>query len=82
MVLLAKESIYFTIPDMDKGHDPKKLKEQIDKLHGIISVSVSSDTGKVAVDYDSTGTDGNEIKRQIEKLGFSPKMTRHDEHIM
>jgi hypothetical protein len=37
---------------------------------------------KVAVDYDSTGTNIEDITDRIRKLGFSPKMLDHQEHLM
>ena len=79
---MAKESIYFELPDMGISQDTKVLKRAINSLHGVISVSVNSHDKKVAVDFDSTGTNGEKITDKIKELGFTPHITDIQEHIM
>jgi copper chaperone CopZ len=60
----------------------KEVKKGIDKLHGVISVSVNSEEKKVAVDFDNTGTNGEEIKNRIEGLGYNATTIKQEEHVM
>jgi Copper chaperone len=79
---MAKKSIYFELPDLGVKHDMKVLKKGIDAIHGVVSVSVNTHDKKVAIDYDSTGTDGEKITEKIKELGFTPHITDTQEHIM
>jgi len=79
---MPKESICFLLPEMSESHDPKKIKKAVNGLRGIISVSVNSKSKKVAVDYDNSGTYGEEITNRITEIGFSPQIIDEQEHIM
>ena len=79
---LAKESIYFELSEMNNRQDPKAIKKGVDTLQGIISVSVNSTSKKVAVDFDSTGTNGEEITQKIKELGFELQIIDKQKHIM
>lgn len=68
---MSKESAYFTLSNMDGKHDVKELKHEIDMLPGVSSVSVNTRSDFVAVDYDTTGVRRTQIKKQIEKLGYT-----------
>jgi copper chaperone CopZ len=82
MMILSKQSVYFNVHEMTQASDSKKIKKGIDMLHGVISVSINYDTKNVAVDFDSTGTNGEEIKNEIEKLGYIPEFIKQEDHIM
>lgn len=77
---MPKQSIYFTLSEMN-NRTVKEVKKEIDKLHGVISVSVNSEK-KVAVDFDNTGTNGEEIKNRIEGLGYNATTIKQEEHVM
>ena len=79
---MPKESIYFLLPEMSESHDPKKIKKAVNDLRGIISVSVNTKNKRVAVDYDNSGTYGEEITKRITAIGFSPQVLDKQEHIM
>lgn len=79
---MPKESVYYIIPEMSQSHDPKEIKKGISRIDGVISVSVNPKDQKVAVDFDNSGTDDDEITEQIKALGYSPKMISQQEHIM
>ena len=51
---MAKESAYFTVGGISGKHDVKEIKRGLDTLPGVLSVSVGG--GRVAVDFDTTGT--------------------------
>ena len=54
MINMAKESAYFTVGGISGKHDVKEIKRGLDTLPGVLSVSVGG--GRVAVDFDTTGT--------------------------
>lgn len=68
---MAKKSAYFTLSRVDGTHDVEALKHEIDMLPGVSSVSVNSRSDFVAVDFDTTGVRRDQIKKQIEKLGYT-----------
>ncbi|MGM9638218.1 MAG: heavy-metal-associated domain-containing protein [Butyricicoccaceae bacterium] len=47
------------------------IKRELDALPGVQSVSVSQ-TGRIAVDYDTTGTDAARIAGQLQKPDMRP----------
>lgn len=78
---MAKASAYFTLSGLDQKHDEKTIKRELDALPGVLSVSVS-DSGCVAVDYDTTGVQSGQIAKQLEKLGYQILSSKTDSHIM
>lgn len=68
---MANKSVYFTLNAVKGSHDIEALKHEIDMLPGVTSVSVNSRTDFVAVDFDSTGVRKDQIKKQIEKMGYT-----------
>ena len=62
-------STYFTLEEAVGAHGVKRLKEGLDTLPGVTSVSVS-DSGCVAVDYDTTGIRQEQIRQMVQDLGF------------
>lgn len=78
---MSKQSAYYRVPDID-DKDSKRLKQVIDGLHGVISVSINVSSDKVAVDYDSTGTNCDVIKNEIEGSGYDVQLIANEDHIM
>lgn len=62
-------SAYFTLEEAADAHGVKRLKQGLDALPGVTSVSVS-DSGCVAVDYDTTGVRQEQIRQKVQELGF------------
>ena len=56
----------------ERKHDEKLLKQGLDMLPGVTSVSLS-DRGCVAVDYDSTGVRQEQIRQKVQELGYQLK---------
>lgn len=79
---MSKQSAYFRVPDISGNHGSKDIKENLDGIPGIISVSVNASTNKVAVDYDSTGTSCDCIKDTIEKAGYTAQLLANQDHVM
>lgn len=66
---MAHLSTYFSLEDSAGKHDVKRLKHGLDSLPGITSVSIS-DSGCLAVDYDTTGVRQEQIRQKVQELGF------------
>ena len=67
---MPKASMYFNLPDLHSKQDSAKIKQDLDAVPGIFSVSVNAERGRVAVDYDTTGTGPEQIRGRIQKCGF------------
>lgn len=78
---MSKASAYYLIADMKK-HDIKEIKKELDTLTGVISVSISLDDMRLAVDYDTSGTDKNKIEEKLKALGFEITKDYAENHIM
>jgi copper chaperone CopZ len=79
---MSKQSAYFRVPNLGGEHGSKTIKHNLDGIHGVISVSVNLTSNKVAVDFDSTGTNCEKLKEEIEKSGFETQLIAEQEHIM
>lgn len=79
---MAKASIYFDLENLDGLRGEAKVKQQLNKLPGVISVSVTNDRKRVAVDFDTTGVDQSLIRKQLDGMGLSISGERFEEHIM
>ena len=55
MIVKSKASAYFTLEEISNKHDVKAIKRELDTLPGVLSVSISDDSKRVAVDFDTTG---------------------------
>lgn len=71
---MAHLSTYFSLEDAQDRHDAKLLKRELDTLPGVTSVSIS-DTGCLAVDYDSTGVRQEQIRQKVLDLGYQIRET-------
>lgn len=79
---MSKKSAYFTLNRIDGKHDVKEIKHEIDMLPGVSSVSINTRSDFLGVDFDTTGVGQEQIKKQIEKLGYEViKVKTDDEDI-
>ncbi len=67
---MSKETVLLNVEGMSCLHCEKRVKEALDAIRGVISVSVNLDEGKVAVDYDTTGVNEGLIKKTIVEAGY------------
>lgn len=67
---MSKESAYFIAKSVTSRQDTAKIKKQLDKLHGVMSVSVNAENNLVAVDYDSAGLSYDKIENCLNKMGY------------
>lgn len=79
---MSKASVYFTLSDINGKHDSKEIKRELDKLPGVISVSVNDRAEHLSVDFDTTGVDHDRIQSRLEKLGYEVLNSRLENHIM
>lgn len=79
---MSKASMYFDLEDVSGKRDTAKLKQQLDTLPGVISVSVNKIENRVAVDFDTTGTSQERIRKKVDDLGFTVTKERFENHIM
>lgn len=71
---MAHLSTYFSLENAAGAHDEKLLKQGLDALPGVTSVSVS-DRGCVAVDYDTSGVRQEQIRQRVQELGYQLRAT-------
>lgn len=79
---MSKDSVYVTVLNMGGKHDAVQIKEKLDELRGVLSVSVNQKSSKIAVDYDSTGVQEDQIRKTIECMGFQILSAVRDSHPM
>ena len=79
---MSKASIYFTVNKVDGKHDVKQMKQGLDALPGVISVSVNEITNRVAVDFDTTGVQTARIGKQLEQMGYKILDQKLENHVM
>lgn len=79
---MSKASVYFTPGNPDGKHNVKDIKQELDMLPGVLSVSVSDSSNQVAVDFDITGVRSRRIQTQPEKMGYQVLDSNLDNHIM
>jgi copper chaperone CopZ len=79
---MSKASIYFSLNDLSGKRDVADIKQRIDKIPGVISVSVNRLDDKVAVDFDTSGTNQDKIREELTDLGFSITGEHFENHIM
>ena len=79
---MSKASVYFTLGNVSGKHNAKEIKQELDALPGVFSVSINSSSNHVAVDFDTTGVQHDRIKKQLEKMGYQILDSKLDNHIM
>lgn len=82
VIRLSKASFYCTVNPIRGKHDKDRIKRELDTIPGVISVSVNNSSGKVAVDFDTTGAQSGRILKQLERLGYEVADSRLENHIM
>jgi copper chaperone CopZ len=68
---------YFHIPELNGRQGVKKLKRELDKIRGVRSVAINETTGRIAIDYDTTATEEDQLRRAIADLGYSTQPASH-----
>lgn len=79
---MTKKSVYFKTYNIKDRYDERQVKEGLDTLPGVISVSVNREKNTLAVDYDSTGTHTGRIQNTLKLMGYEAAITDHQTHNM
>ncbi|HOV41724.1 MAG TPA: heavy-metal-associated domain-containing protein [Oscillospiraceae bacterium] len=79
---MSKNSVYFSLSDVDGKREAKELKKGIGSMRGVLSVSVNSQKNNIAVDYDSSGVNPEQIEEKINELGWKISSSKEQDHIM
>ena len=79
---MSKASAYFALDGLSDKHDVKSIKRELDTLPGVLSVSISDDSKRVAVDFDTTGVQTDRIGKRLEKMGYQIRDTKTENHLM
>lgn len=82
MISLSKASLYCTVDHVNGKHDSKELKHALGIIPGVLSVSVNDSTEKIAIDFDTTGVQSDQILKQLGKLGYQVVDSKLEDHIM
>ena len=78
---MMKANACFTVGGISGKHDVKEIKQGLDTLPGVLSVTVSNES-RVSVDFDTTGVQSDRIGRQLEKMGCEIMDSKTEDHIM
>ncbi|RPF42338.1 heavy-metal-associated domain-containing protein [Hydrogenoanaerobacterium saccharovorans] len=79
---MSKESAYFSLNDVRGKRDVAELKRELDAFPGVISVSVNANENELAVDYDNTGVNQEQLANRLIKLGYEIRADKTEKHIM
>lgn len=79
---MSKQSAYFKVPGLSGKHEVKKIKQALDEIPGVFSVSANVLEDKVAVDYDSSGTDIRVIEKHFQSIGVDAELIKNEDHTM
>lgn len=79
---MSKASFYCTVSNVNGKHDTSQIKRELGTISGVMSVSVNDRTEKIAVDFDTTGVQSDQILKQLEKLGYEVVDSKLENHIM
>lgn len=79
---MSKASAYFQVENLTDKKDVQTIKEELDTLRGVISVSTNPRTGRVAVDYDTTGVEQSRIEDKLQRLGYKIQAANNEDHVM
>lgn len=79
---MSKQSAYFSAPGLNGKHEIKKIRQALDGVPGVFSVSADAAGDRVAVDYDSTGTDLHQIESRLHEIGVDAELLENQDHTM
>ncbi|MCL2637669.1 MAG: heavy metal-associated domain protein [Oscillospiraceae bacterium] len=79
---MSKASAYFIVNEIDGKKDIKRIKGDLDKLAGVISVSMNPAVNSVAVDFDTTGIRKYQLFHELAEMGYDVSESKYEVHIM
>lgn len=79
---MSKASIYCIVNNINEKHDSKEIKRELDSIPGVMSVSINDSEDKIAIDFDTSGAESNQILKKLEKQGYKVIDSKFENHIM
>lgn len=79
---VAKQSAYFKVFGLHNKHQLGKIKRALNEIPGVLSVSADIQSNQVAVDYDSSGLNIENIANQLQDHGMDVKLIESQDHTM
>ena len=79
---MSKATLTLRLNDCSGKRDTAEIKQELDGIPGVISVSVNRMDDKVAVDFDTSGTNRETIRKQLTGLGFHITSEQFENHVM
>lgn len=79
---MSKASIYFDLEHPGNPNNCKQIKRRLDSVPGVLSVSISKEHDTVAVDYDTTGTGADKLRRELQNCGCAVRSEHIENHVM
>jgi len=70
------------VKDIGGKHGAAELKQGLDTLPGVMSVSVDDKFQEFAVDYDTSGVKQSQLKSKIEDMGYDITRAQYEEQFM
>ncbi len=68
---MAVQSAYFMVENLNGKRDAGRIKQGLDTLLGVTAVSVNTDSGRLAVDFDDTAIEAAAIRDTLDDMGFT-----------
>ncbi|WP_457651416.1 heavy-metal-associated domain-containing protein [Rhodocaloribacter sp.] len=68
---MIKQSLTFRIPDIHCVGCTRRITKVLERLDGVRAANVTVDEKSAQVDYDAEATDFEEMKRAVEKAGYT-----------
>jgi copper chaperone CopZ len=78
---MAKGSAYFIVNENEGKHDFKRIKNDLDELAGVISISMNKVRKSVSVDFDTTGLRKYQLFDKLKNMGYDISETVYETHI-
>ena len=66
---MTQANACFTVGGISGKHDVKEIKQGLDTLPGVLSVTVNNEN-RVSVDFDTTGVQSDRIGKQLADMGY------------
>lgn len=80
MICLSHHTVHFRVPSLWGKRGTAELKQKIENVGGVVSVSINSSINRISIDYDNLNTSCGKIKEIIEAAGYSSEVIANHDH--
>lgn len=67
---MAQISVQYIIEHEIDSHDMSLIKKELDKFHGVHSVSVNQETALICIDFDMDKVKEGDLINKLQSLGY------------